>query len=82
MNQRQQQELLQEGYRCVLGNPFWQWFYQQLDDKRQYLGLRLGEAKSWEEVCRVQGGMTVLNMLAGLCADIAAYESDSMIGEP
>ena len=64
------QELaLEEAYLVCRGNIFWQAFLGEISRRAQYCHQRLGQATSWEEVCRLQGGLSVCQQL------LAAVES-------
>ncbi len=74
--EEKERQILQEGYLCLQDNPFWLWALGQMAEKRQYLAQRLTEAKSWEEVCRLQGGLAALAGLWGVCAAMGQYEAE------
>ena len=69
-----QRRLVGEGYITAQDNHFWRWLYAQMGEKKPYLESRLAEAKCWDEVCRIQGQLTLLRSLLGLCEEAGSWQ--------
>ena len=54
---------LQDGLIAMKDNPFWQLFWAELTRKREYLRDRLADAGCWEEICRLQGELSLCRQL-------------------
>ncbi len=52
-----------EAYSAIKENRFWKLFLAELNRKRDYYTSRISEADSWEEICRLQGGLSVCRQL-------------------
>ncbi len=62
---------IQEGYLALRHNPFWLWLEQEMESKQKYFTAELLNAKTWEESCRSQGGLTVITGLWNQIRQIA-----------
>ncbi|MEG1537211.1 MAG: hypothetical protein RR387_02865 [Clostridiales bacterium] len=67
MNEEQR---VREGYLAILETPFWLWYTGMLAEKRGYLLNKLIQAKSWEDVCRIQGGLDAIQTIVGCCMEL------------
>ena len=70
MKEQEQQAMereraIYEAYLSCQGNMFWQLFIKEIS-KEEYLRQRLAKAATWEEVCRLQGGLNVCQQLLAL----------------
>jgi hypothetical protein len=59
----EEQRALYDAYQALRHNLFWQKFLAELLRKREYYSCRLADAPSWEETCRLQGGLSVCRQL-------------------
>lgn len=65
----EQRLAITEGWLSLQDNAFWQFFWQEMLRKKDYLLNRLAEADSWEEICRIQGGLAVCRQFIILAED-------------
>ena len=63
---REQELALAEAYLICRNNIFWQFFIAEIKRKEEYFRQRLTQAAAWEEVCRLQGGLSVCQQLVAL----------------
>jgi len=63
MDSRDKQRALWEGWAALQGNIFWQQFHDMMLRKNEYLVSGFTQAKTWEDVCRLQGELMLLRQL-------------------
>lgn len=59
----ERERALADGLAVMRDNCFWQTFWQTLLRKREYLQGRLADAACWEDVCRIQGELSICRQL-------------------
>ena len=70
-----EERALYEAYQALKNNFFWKYFIKEVARKKDYYTSRLAEADNWEEICRIQGGLSVCRQLLLVAESIGKGDS-------